>query len=157
MRPTVEEQLQGTCKILETVVAPCVADPYARTILDNLIANLRMLTIALPKVGGFMRQDNHATQSLLETLRAALSAELVARIDHAIGIHEPAVDNELAIDERNRLLRSLLADAVCSKDLTPEMRQSIESYMVNRASRVPMRYVPTVASVASPNTSTTTK
>jgi hypothetical protein len=62
MRPTVEEQLQGTCRILETVVAPCVADPYARTILDNLIANLRMLTVALPKVGGFMRNDNQATQ-----------------------------------------------------------------------------------------------
>jgi hypothetical protein len=54
MRPTAEEQLQGTCRILEAVVAPCVSDPYARTILDNLIANLRMLTVALPKIGGFM-------------------------------------------------------------------------------------------------------
>jgi hypothetical protein len=154
MRPTVEEQLQGTCRILETVVAPCVADPYARTILDNLIANLKMLTIALPKVGGFMRQDNQATQSLLATLRTALPSALVARIDEAIANDEPAVDDEPAIDERNRLLRELLAEAVCSKDLTPDMRQSIESYMVNRASRVPMRYVPTVAST---NTSTTKK
>jgi hypothetical protein len=154
MRPTVEEQLQGTCRILETVVAPCVADPYARTILDNLIANLRMLTIALPKVGGFMRQDNQVTQSLLTTLRAALPTALIARLDEAIASDEPAVDDEPAIDERNRLLRELLAEAVCSKDLTPDMRQSIESYMVNRASRVPMRYVPTVAST---NTSTTKK
>jgi hypothetical protein len=154
MRPTVEEQLQGTCRILETVVAPCVADPYARTILDNLIANLRMLTIALPKVGGFMRQDNQATQSLLVTLRTASPPALVARLDEAIASDEPAVDDEPAIDERNRLLRELLAEAVCCKDLTPDMRQSIETYMVNRASRVPMRYVPTVAST---NTSTTKK
>ena len=35
MRPTVEEQLQGTCRILETVVAPCVSESYARTILDQ--------------------------------------------------------------------------------------------------------------------------
>ena len=41
MRPTVEEQLEGSCRILETVVAPAVAEPYARTILGNLIANLR--------------------------------------------------------------------------------------------------------------------
>jgi hypothetical protein len=154
MRPTVEEQLQGTCRILETVVAPCVADPYARTILDNLIANLRMLTIALPKVGGFMRQDNQATQSLLVTLRTALPPALVARVDEAIASDGPAVDDEPAIDERNRLLRELLADAVCSQGLTAEMRQSIETYMVNRVSRVPMRYVPTVASN---NTSTIKK
>ena len=44
MRPTVEEQLLGTCRILEKVVSPCVADPYARTMLEGLIANLRMLT-----------------------------------------------------------------------------------------------------------------
>jgi hypothetical protein len=154
MRPTVEEQLQGTCRILETVVAPCVADPYARTILDNLIANLRMLTVALPKVGGFMRNDNQATQSLLVALRSALPTLLVDRIDQVVAAIEPDVDNEPAIDERNRLLRELLAEAVCSQNLTPEMRQTIEAYMVNRASRVPMRYVPTVAST---NTSTTKK
>jgi hypothetical protein len=154
MRPTVEEQLQGTCRILETVVAPCVADPYARTILDNLIANLRMLTVALPKVGGFMRNDNQATQSLLIALRSALPTVLVDRIDQVVAAIEPDVDDEPAIDERNRLLRELLAEAVCSQNLTPEMRQTIEAYMVNRASRVPMRYVPTVAST---NTSTTKK
>jgi hypothetical protein len=154
MRPTVEEQLQGTCRILETVVAPCVADPYARTILDNLIANLRMLTVALPKVGGFMRNDNQATQSLLVALRSALPTLLVDRIDQVVAAIEPDVDDEPAIDERNRLLRELLAEAVCSQNLTPEMRQTIEAYMVNRASRVPMRYVPTVAST---NTSTTKK
>ncbi len=149
MRPTVGEQLQGTCRILETVVAPCVADPYARTILDNLIANLRMLTIALPKIAGFMRQDNQATQSLLVTLRAALPPELVARVDQAVAAEEPVMDDETAIDERNELLRKLLAEAVCFQDLTPEMRQAIETYMVARASRVPMRYVPTVTSVTS--------
>jgi hypothetical protein len=149
MRPTAEEQLQGTCRILETVVAPCVSDPYARTILDNLIANLRMLTVALPKIGGFMRQDNQATRSLLATLRAALPTELVARVDQAVGADEPAVNDEPAIDERNQLLRELLAQAVCSKDLTSDMTQAIESYMVARASRVPMRYVPTVTSVTS--------
>ena len=44
-------------------------------------------------------------------------------------------------------LLELLATAVCVPNLTPAVRRSIEAYMVNRASRVPMRYVPTVASV----------
>lgn len=147
MRPTVEEQLQGTCRILETVVAPAVAEPYARTILDNLIANLRMLTAALPKVAGFTRSDNDATLRQLMALREALQPELVARIDDAAAANEPDVDDVPAMEERNRLLREVLAEAVCSPGLTPEMRHSIDNYMVSRASRVPMRYVPTAASV----------
>ncbi len=152
MRPTVEEQLHGTCRILETVVAPAVSEPFARTILDNLVANLRMLTDALPKVAGFIHQDNEATLQLLMALRGALSLELVARIDQVAAANEPGLDDGPAAEKLNRLLRELLAKAVCSASLTPDMRKSIESYMVNRASRAPMRYVPTVASV---NPSTT--
>jgi hypothetical protein len=91
---------------------------------------------------------------LLIALRSALPTVLVDRIDQVVAAIEPDVDDEPAIDERNRLLRELLAEAVCSQNLTPQMRQTIEAYMVNRASRVPMRYVPTVAST---NTSTTKK
>ncbi len=149
MRPTVEEQLHGTCRILESVVAPCVADPFARTILDNLIANLRMMTAALPKVAGFLRYDNDATLRQLLALREALPSELDARINQAMAASEPDVADGPAQEERNQLLRELLAAAVCSPALTPDMRHSIQNYMVNRASRVPMRYVPTVASVNS--------
>ncbi len=147
MRPTVEEQLHGTCRILESVVAPCVADPFARTILDNLVANLRMMTVALPMVAGFLRDDNAATLRQLLPLRAALPPELVARIDQAMAANEPDIADGPALEERNRLLRELLAAAVCVPNLTPAARHSIENYMVNRASRAPMRYVPTVAPV----------
>ena len=152
MRPTVQEQLHGTCRILETVIAPAVSEPFARTILVNLIANLRMLTDALPKVAGFIHQDNEATLQLLMALRSALSPALVVRINHVAAANEPGLDDRPAAEEHNRLLRALLAEAVCSASLMPDMRQSIESYMVNRASRAPMRYVPTVASI---NISTT--
>lgn len=143
MRPTVEEQLQGTCRILETVVAPCVADPLARTILDNLISNLRMLTVALPKVAGFLGDDNAATLRLLLALREALPPDLVARIEQAAAASEIDVTDGGAQDQRNGLLREILAAAVCHPDLAPERRTAITSYMVDRASRVPMRYVPT--------------
>ena len=146
MRPTVEEQLQGTCRILENVVAPCVSEPFARTILDNLIANLRMVTVALPKVAGFLRDDNEATLHQLLALREALPPELAARINQAEAANEPGVDGP-AQEDRNRLLRELLAAAVCSPGLTPDMHRAVENFMISRASRVPMRYVPTVASV----------
>ena len=151
MRPTVEEQLQGACRILETVVAPCVSDPFARTILDNLIANLRMVTAALPMVAGFLRYDNEATLRQLLALREALPPELVGRINQAEAAEEPDVADGPAQEERNRLLRELFAAAVCSSSLTPDMRHANMNYMIDRASRVPMRYVPTVAS-ANPST-----
>ena len=150
MRPTVDEQLQGTCRILETVVAPCVSDPFARTILDNLIANLRMVTAALPKVPGFLRYDNEGTLRQLLALREALPPELVTRIGQIEAAEEPNVDDGPAQEERNRLLRELLAAAICSPGLTPDMHRAIQTYMIKRASRVPMRYVPTVASVSTP-------
>lgn len=139
MKPTVEEQLAGTVRILETVVAPAVSESYARTILDNLIANLHMLTVAAPKVAAFTRFDNDATLILLMALRGALPHEMVARIDEA------ASADQIDLDEYNAQLRDLLAEAVCSRQLTDYHHRSIQDYMIARASRAPMRYVPTVA------------
>lgn len=157
MRPTVADQLDGTCRILETVVAPCVADPLARTILDNLIANLRMLTLALPKVACFLRDDNTATLHLLLELRDALPSDLVARIDQAAAASEIDVTDAEALDQRNGVLREILAAAVCHPGLAPDRRTAITSYMVDRASRVPMRYVPTAPAPSGPAPTATTK
>ena len=145
MRPSVEEQLLGTCRILETVVAPAVAEPFARTILDNLIANLRMVTEALPAVPGFLRWDNAATQGLLQTLRSALPAQLAGRVDAALAAPAPDIDGSAAQIARNDLLRALLAEAVRNPDLSPDLHRAIQDHMIARSSRVPMRYVPTAA------------
>lgn len=146
MRPTVEEQLQGTCRILETVVAPCVAEPFARTILDGLVANLRMLTGALPAVAGFLRHDNEATVRLLATLRDSVASDLAARLTQALEESEPDPADSAALDERNRRLRELLAQAVCSEGLSSDQHRAIVQHMTKRASRVPMRYVATAPS-----------
>lgn len=148
MRPTVEEQLQGTCRILETVVAPCVADPLARTTLDGLIANLRMLTGALPAVAGFLRQDNEAVLRLLSALDHSLASDVAGRFAQLRHEPEPDPTDPAALDERNRRLRELLAQAVCSDDLSPDQHAAIVQHMKERASRVPMRYVATAASPA---------
>ena len=146
MKPTVEEQLQGTCRILQTVVAPCVLDPFARTILDGLVANLRMLTEALPAVTGYLRYDNQATVRLLATLHDSVPGDLAARLTQALSESEPDAADSAALDERNRHLRELLAQAVCSERLSPDQHRAIVQHMTERASRVPMRYVATAPS-----------
>jgi hypothetical protein len=146
MRPSIDEQLLGTCRVLENVVVPCVNDPMARTILDGLIANLRMLITALPAVPGFLRQDNETTVQLLATLASSLPAELTARMAEILNKPEPDPVDVAALDGRNASLRGLLAQAVCIEGLSADQQRAILQHMSERASRVPMRYVATTPS-----------
>ena len=150
MRPTVEEQLQGTCRVLEKVVAPCVTDAYARTMLAGLIANLRMLSGALPAVSGFLASDNRSTAALLAQLQAVVAPDLAARIGHALSQPEPDATDMAALDRRNGQLRELFSQALCGPGLTPDLRAAALAHMSERASRAPMRYVPTAAPAAKP-------
>ena len=145
MRPTVEEQLLGTCRILEKVVAPCVADPYARTMLEGLIANLRMLTGALPAVAGFLSSDNLATAALLGQLQPVVAPDLAASIALALAQPEPDAADMTALEQRNCDLRELLSQALSGSGLTPAMRDAALKHMSARAARSPMRYVPTAS------------
>ena len=149
MRPSIDEQLLGTCRVLENVVVPCVNDPMARTILDGLIANLRMLITALPAVPGFLRQDNETTVQLLATLASSLPAELTARMAEILNKPEPDPVDVAALDARNASLRGLLAQAVCIEGLSADQQRAILQHMSERASRVPMRYVATAPSLPS--------
>ena len=145
MRPTIEEQLLGTCRILEKVVSPCVVDPYARTILEGLIGNLRMLTSALPAVPGFLNSDNRATAGLLGQLQAVVAPDLAACIALALGRPEPDAADMTALDQRNCELRELFSQALRDASLTPAMRSAALEHMTARAARAPMRYVPTAS------------
>jgi len=144
MKPDVGEQLQGTCRILEQVVAPCVTDPFARTILDNLVANLRMLTGALPAVAPFLRADNQVTVRLLATLQPVLPAELSNRIGETLMRPEPDVADSAALDARNTAVRVILAESICSPGLAPAHHEAIRRHLSNRAAQAPMRYVSTL-------------
>ena len=145
MRPSVEEQLLGTCRILEKVVSPCVADPYARTILEGLIGNLRMLTGALPAVPGFLHSDNRATAGLLGQLQAVVAPELAACIALALARPDPDATDMTALEQRNNELRELFSQALSGAGLTPAMRAAALEHMTARAARAPMRYVSTTA------------
>ena len=150
MRPSVEEQLQGTCRVLEKVVAPCVADPYARTILDGLIANLRMLTSALPTVPAFLANDNRSTAVLLRQLQPVAVPELAARIGEALDHAEPDATDLRALELRNCELRELFSAALCGIDLPPALHAAALTHMSARAAAAPMRYVPTSSPPAKP-------
>ena len=150
MRPTIEEQLQGTCRILENVVAPCVTDPYARTLLAGLIGNLRMLSGALPAVPGFLASDNRSTAALLGQLQAAVAPDLAARIGLALAEPEPDATDTTSLEQRNCQLRELFSQALCGTDLTPDMRAAALRHMSERAARAPMRYVPTASPAPKP-------
>ena len=145
MRPSVEEQLLGTCRVLEQLVAPCVADPYARTILEGLISNLRMLTSALPAVPGFLNSDNRATAALLGQLQAVVAPGLAAGIALALARPEPDCADMTALDQRNCELRELFSQALGDAGLTPAMRAAALEHMTTRAARAPMRYVSTAS------------
>ena len=150
MKPTVEEQLLGTCRILEKLVSPCVTDPYARTILEGLIGNLRMLTHALPAVPGFLRSDNRATATLLGQLQADVAPALAASIALALTQPEPDAADMTALDQRNGELRELLSQSLSASDLTPTMRAAALVHMSARAAAAPMRYVSTTSPSPSP-------
>jgi hypothetical protein len=106
--------------MLEDVVAPCVNDPLARTLLDGVVANLRMLTAALPGVAPFLRQDNQATGQLLAQLSRSVSAELAERVALALAVPEPDAADTAALDAHNHLLRELMAEAV-PYDVKPDL------------------------------------
>lgn len=155
MRPSVDEQLRGTCRILEEVVAPSVSDPYARTILAGLIANLRMLNQAIPAVAGFLQHDNQASAQLLAELAPALPKPLAEAISLALAQAQPAATDAAALEQHNQALRDLLAQAVCCETLTPELQTKIKRHLMDRASRMPMRYVPTAPTTAATPTPAT--
>ena len=150
MRPSIEEQLQGTCRVLEKVVAPCVTDPYARTILEGLIANLRMLTGALPAVPAFLAGDNRSTATLLKQLQAVVAPDLAKRIEEAVAQSDPDATDTRALGLRNCELRALFSSAVSGSELPPAMRAAALSHMSARAAAAPMRYVPTSSPTAKP-------
>lgn len=156
MRPSVDEQLRGTCRVLEEVVAPSVVDPYARTILAGLIANLRMLTEAIPAVPGFLQHDNRACAELLAELAPALPEALSAAIGQVLAQAEPDTASTAALEQHNQSLRELLAQAVCCEALTPDLHTKIKRHMIERASRMPMRYVPTAPAAPAPTASSPT-
>ena len=113
MRPTIGEQLGGTCRILEAVVAPEVAGTPAGDVLRGLVKNLRMLQTSWAAVLPFLHWDNETTAALLARATSSVPDALAQRIVTALDA-QPAPDpvDVAAVQERNDELRALLTEVV---------------------------------------------
>lgn len=141
MRPTVEEQLLGTCRVLESVVSPRVTDPFATNILNGVVSNLRMLLEALPAIPDFLRWDNEATAQLLVLVQAEVGPELAEQIVHVLDEPAPDVANWALLEARNSQLRELLSELLRGASLSSNQDALVKRHLARRASRFPMRFV----------------
>lgn len=144
MRPTIEEQLTGTCRILESIVAPEVGAPYAADILRGLISNLRMMAEALPRLSAFLAWDNAESAALLAEMVPSVDAPLAARITAALEADAPDPLDQPALDRRNEELRALLSEAIRGGTLPQSLLIRLEAHFVERATRNPIRFAITL-------------
>ena len=136
MRPTVTEQLEGMCRILETAVAPALANDYTLETLRSLVANVRMLGRAWHKLLPFLHWDNGVMVELLSTARDTVDMALRARIDDALAAAPAARDDGVAAEARNDQLRALLGECL---DGPPTLLTHITAHLSERARRYPLR------------------
>ncbi|MEU7811772.1 hypothetical protein [Pseudonocardia sp. NPDC049154] len=140
MRPTITEQLEGTCAVLERVVAPEVAGTPAAEVLRGLVRNLRTLgeswTADLP----FQHWDIRETGALLERLSAVVPGPLAQRIA-SVGLDPDPID-AVAVDTRAIELRGLLSEAVRVMDTDTPEHAAVVAHLTERTRRYPLRMVP---------------
>ena len=138
MRPTVTEQLDGMCRILEEVVAPEINSAHATEILRGLISNVRMLSKNWPALLPFLHWDNAASAALLDEARPEAAEDLGRRIDAALAAPAGEPSDSIAAETFNETLRSLLVDCLAG-NCSPTLRERFIAHMNERATRYPMR------------------
>lgn len=152
MRPTIEEHLTGTCRILKEIIEPQLADPHALVVLREVMRNLEQLQRGWAQVLPFLQWDNDRTAALLTLAQPHVTVALGTRLRE----EPPPVDDVLdvaGVEQRNELLRGLLSEVI--GELAPsgdagEMRRCIVAHLQDRASRNPMRLVPEMPSAGTP-------
>jgi hypothetical protein len=143
MRPTIGEQLTGTCRILEAVIAPEVAGTPAGDVLRGLVKNLRMLQTSWAAVLPFLHWDNELTAGLLARAMSSVPDALAQRIMTDLDA-KPAPDpaDVASVQERNDELRALLTEVVRVIDPVSDPHAEIVAHLAVRAGRYPLRAVP---------------
>ena len=136
MRPTVTEQLEGMCRILETAVAPALANDYTLETLRSLVANVRMLGRAWHQLLPFLHWDNGVMAELLASATHSATPALRARIADALAAAPADASAGQAAEARNEQLRALLAECLLSP---PALVEAIASHLAERSRRYPLR------------------
>lgn len=136
MRPTVTEQLEGMCRILESAVAPALANDYTLETLRSLVANVRMLGRAWHQILPFLHWDNNVMMALLTTAAHSATPELQAHINSALAVTPADNCDSQAAQARNEQLRTLLTACL---DGPPDLVAAISSHLIERSQRYPLR------------------
>ena len=136
MRPTVTEQLEGMCRILETAVAPALANDYTLETLRSLVANVRMLGRAWHQLLPFLHWDNGVMAELLAAASHNATPELRAQISTALAGPPADVSDGLAAEARNEQLRALLTECLACP---PALQDTIATHLAERSRRYPLR------------------
>jgi hypothetical protein len=144
MRPTVAEQLAGTCLALERVVSPAVEGTAAAEVLRGLVKNLRMLGTSWGAILPFLHWDIAETATLLERARGAVPEPVGARIDSALAQEPPDPLDVDAVEIRDDALRAVLSEVVRTVDPGGPEHAAIAVHLGERARRYPLRMVPDV-------------
>jgi hypothetical protein len=143
MRPTIGEQLGGTCRILEVMIAPEVAGTPAGDVLGALVKNLRMLQTSWTAVLPFLHWDNQTTASLLmgatSSVPDALAQRIVTTLDSQLA---PEPVDVTAVQERNDELRALLTDVIGVISTESDAHAEIIAHLAARSARYPLRAAP---------------
>lgn len=147
MRPTIEEQIEGSCRLLEQVIAVEVHDSHALEVLSGLTRNLRMIGSSWTQLLPFLHWDNEVTARLLDAARPTVEAVLAQRIaDTVTGAQSDPIDFE-AVSAHNDELRALLSELVTELDpqsgpQATAFYRDVVGHFDLRARRYPMRLVP---------------
>jgi hypothetical protein len=136
MRPTVNEQLEGMCRILESAIAPELNNGYTLETLRSLVANVRMLGRAWHQLLPFLHWDNAAMLDLLREARGNVDAARQARIDEALDTPPADAADALSAESRNDALRALLCDCL---DGPATLTARIAAHLSERSRRYPLR------------------
>ena len=138
MRPNLTEQLNGVCRILEESIAPELGESHTGETLRNLVANVRMLARAWPRLLPFLLWDNAHTTTLLTAARAGVDDALRARIDGTfVAAPTEATDWE-AVERHNDALRECLSACIVA-GLAPAVDARVRAHLRERAKRYPLR------------------
>jgi hypothetical protein len=145
VRPTVTEQLEGTCLVLERVVAPELTGTPAAEVLQGLVRNLRLLGACWAADLPFQHWDMRETAALLDRAQPLLPQPLADRIG-SLGPDPDPID-AVAVGAYVTELRELLAEVVRVIDPAGPEHAAIVAHLAERARRYPVRMVPEVPTV----------
>ena len=113
MRPSSLSNWMGSSHVLADVVAPHVADAYAASILDGLLASLGALAAGWRQVPQYLRWDAEQTAVVLTAAAPGLDAGTDRRTSTWPWTDAPDDELDVArLESHHRRLRGLLERAV---------------------------------------------